>query len=76
VAASLFPHELTDLTRDAVSGFVGGLLLLGVSWFAATRRARRRATARVEERLDDHAVEIRHTQRESNVEPFYPGKEL
>lgn len=60
-------HGLSDFARDCISGFVAGLALMVIGAYRTHRR-------RTSERLNRHAVEIRHTQKETNVEPFYPGE--
>lgn len=61
-------HGAFDLIRDIVSGLVVGLLLMVISRYRSHRLATKR-------RLDRHGVEIRHTQKETKVEPFYKDSE-
>lgn len=56
-----------DFLRDTLSAVVAGLVIMGLGTYFAHRRA-------VKKRLERHAVEIRHTQKETNVKPFYDGE--
>jgi hypothetical protein len=62
-------HDIVDVVRDVLSAIVAGLFLAAVGGVIADRRA-------IKKRLDRHSVEIRHTQREAKVEPFYSGDDL
>ncbi len=58
-------HNTVDFARDTASNIVGGLVLLVLGGIVAYFR-------HVRARLARHGNEIRHTQRETDVEPFYP----
>ena len=62
-------HDALDLARDVLSAVVAGLLLSVIGSYLAHRR-------RNLKRLDRHAVEIRHTQKEAKIDPFYKGDDL
>ena len=52
------------------------LAVVGASYLSiwAVRRDREQdEQKKTTKRIDRHAVEIRHTQRETKVDPFYPG---
>ena len=62
----------SDVARDALSAFLGGVLLMAVGGLVTLYRHFRN-------RLGRHGIEIRHTQKETKVEPFfpeYPGDKL
>jgi len=61
-----------DFARDTLSAIVGGLVLMGIGGVLAYFRV-------VRSRLNRHGIEIRHTQDETGVKPFfkeYPGDKL
>lgn len=58
-------HTSTDWLRDTSSEFVAGLLVVAVGGFIALFRHLR-------ERVTRHGNEIRHTQKEADIEPLYP----
>jgi hypothetical protein len=58
-------HDTVDFARDTASAIVGGIVLMGIGGVLAYFR-------HVRARLERHANEIRHTQNETNVKPFYP----
>lgn len=64
--------SIADFIRDTLSAVVAGVALVGIGAYRAHRR-------NVRERLQRHAIEIRHTQKETEVEPVfpeYPGDKL
>lgn len=57
--------RIVDTARDSLSAFLGGLFLMVIGGsFALFRHIR--------ERLHRHGVEIRHTQKETEVDPVFP----
>jgi hypothetical protein len=58
-------HSLSDWARDTASEFVAGLVVMAVGGGIALYRHFR-------DRLYRHGVEIRHTQKESEVDPVFP----
>lgn len=58
-------HTSTDWLRDTASEFVAGLLVVVIGGSYAVFR-------RIQDRLGRHGNEIRHTQKETAVEPLYP----
>ena len=68
-------HNSVDFVRDVLSAIVAGLFLLSVSAYIAHRRLTKQRLEEHDERLSRHAVEIRHTQKEANIDPFYKDSE-
>ena len=58
-------HSTVDFARDTASAVTGGLMLLAIGGVLAYFR-------HVRERLARHGNEIRHTQKEAHIDPFYP----
>lgn len=55
----------SDLARDTLSAVLAGLFLMAIGGcFALYRHLR--------DRLGRHGIEIRHTQEETEVKPFFP----
>jgi len=71
-------HQLVDRLL-AIGAIAAPVATVFLAWLLE-RRDRRRDQARQkleihETRLDRHAVEIRHTQKQTSVEPFYRDSE-
>lgn len=65
-----------DLLREYGLAAFSALAVVGASYLViwAGRRDRDQDEhSKTSRRIDRHAVEIRHTQRETKVDPFYPG---
>lgn len=58
-------HDTVDFIRDTLSAIVGGLVLMGIGGVLAYFR-------HIRARLFRHGTEIRHTQDQAGVKPFYP----
>lgn len=68
-----------DLLRECLFTAFSALMAVGSSCLAiwAGRRDRDQDEhSKTSKRIDRHAVEIRHTQRQTKVDPFYPGDDL
>jgi hypothetical protein len=65
VAGSPFDPRVVDTARDSLSAILGGLFLMGLGGVIALFR-------RIRERLNRHGMEIRHTQKETSVDPVFP----
>jgi hypothetical protein len=61
----VFDHASADFARDTLSEVVAGLLLMGLGGLIALFRHLR-------SRITRQGIEIRHTQKETNVTPFFP----
>lgn len=59
--------SLSDLLRDSLAAFVGGLLLVVVTSWRTVRRSNQHRIERCE-------IEIRHTQRHIALDPFFPPR--
>ena len=57
-------HGILDMVRDILVAVVAGLF---VPWFLSYRSRRRS----IERGLNRTWTEVRHTQKETNTEPFY-----